>query len=458
MPTGRSPYPLRSQRRHQQQQGGQAGGNNANLSSMALDSSVLAAAAADDYSTHRSPRHSTGSTNSNYRLGRSLVQARLSPRPPASTTANTTAHTPAAPPTVQSSLYQHQTPASSQPVQPTATVQPPLPATVKTQRFFGSPMPPANSPRKQTQQNHTTLPLPDGSDEVVDGVNLSQLRRLANACLGQAQDSSIITANSPAMAVFYASIVYSKSMQSPMATADAVLYAKTLLLNAEPKRAVRLLEQAGLFSAQGASNRNASNSGWNSVTPRAAAVPPPSSGSSMSLLHLRLEATLIATQALAALEEWQSVLTLLEDAHLYSSIQRLALSTNRDSSQLLPPNQNLLDDDDDGAWHDLATSLEDIAKQTYIHPLARICCWRGKAYAETGHPLRASIYFKRAIKLDGLCVEALEGLLDKSVLPPHQTAVDTILELQMPPDMEWLRALYLARVHVVAPTTHTKAM
>ena len=87
-----------------------------------------------------------------------------------------------------------------------------------------------------------------------------------------------------------------------------------------------------------------------------------------------------------------------------------------------------------------------------IHPLARICCWRGQAYAETGHPLRAATYWKRALTIDPLCVQALDYLLDRSVCSSEQ-ALEVILHLNFPPseDMDWLRALYLARVHVSTP-------
>jgi anaphase-promoting complex subunit 6 len=193
--------------------------------------------------------------------------------------------------------------------------------------------------------------------------------------------------------------------------------------NSEAKRCVRLLEQVGLFRSA----------------------------------ELQLEAVLLAAQALASLGEWQSVLTLLEDPHHYTMHMHMHNSNNNNNNNntSFAHPSTPLEDDDDIAWQNLAQHIP--KPDNYIHPLSRLCCWRGRAYAETGHPLRAALYWKRALRLDPLCIQALDSLLERSVVPPDQ-ALEVLLQLEFPRDMEWLRALYLARVHVAAPTSSSTNM
>ena len=281
------------------------------------------------------------------------------------------------------------------------------------QRFFGTAsVPPSSSAAKPLVGNTTSNVIPalassKGPASLVDGMNLTQLRALAHSCLGT--DSS--------MAVFYASIVYAKSQDDVQ---DAFLYAQTLFQNGQVKRCVRLLESSGLLLLGGGES---------------------SSTSASEECHW--EAVVLAGQALASLEEWNSVLLLLEDSSHYS----LSQST----SALLQHHHAPLEDDDDIAWQTIKESIVISNPETNVHPLARICCLRGQAYAETGHPLRAARFWKRALQLDPLCVQALDWMLERSVVPPDQ-ALQTILGLTFPPNMTWLRALYLARVQVAAPT------
>ena len=272
----------------------------------------------------------------------------------------------------------------------------------------------------------TTKPL------ILDGINITHLRQLATQALAQAHSAS-----SPSMASFYASLVYAKT-QLPE---DALLYAQALLQSQEsPKRCVRLLEQAGLFQytythtyththSQIQTQTDHKNSSNNSNTNN---IP----------LTLRIEAVLVATQALATLDDWQAVLTLLEDSHLYAAIRAAP-----QESPLL--NVQPLEDDDDIAWKAMADAFQAISTTT-IHPLSRLCCMRARAYAETGHPLRAATYYQRALRIDPQCVQALDGLLKDQLVQPQQ-ALELIWNLNI--SQEWLRALYLARVHVAAPTT-----
>jgi anaphase-promoting complex subunit 6 len=287
----------------------------------------------------------------------------------------------------------------------------------KSRRFFDS----LHSTTKANQATETPKPNDNDNrstsrDLVLDGVNVTQLRTLASSCLG----AGFNNAASPAMAVFYASIVHAKTL-SPK---DAFLYAQTLLANQQAKRCVKLLEQSNLFRVE-------------------------------DDVHLKLESVLLAGQALASLAEWQSVLTLLEDSNHYtlshchhSSNQNQNNNINTSFATMAPP---LLEDEDDIAWQSLSQSIPKTSRMS-IHPLARVCCLRGQAYAETGHPLRAAVFWKRALQLDPLCAQALDLLLEKSVVAPTQV-LDVLLGLEFSNGDEWLRAMYLARVHVAAPTT-----
>jgi tetratricopeptide (TPR) repeat protein len=228
----------------------------------------------------------------------------------------------------------------------------------------------------------------DEPPELMDGMDLAQLRSMTEEAIGRSP--SLVTA-APSMAVFYASLLYAKTLLPK----DAFLYAQALAKNREAKRCVRLLEQSGL------------------ITSRAS--------------DLRLEAVLLAAQALADLGEWQNGLNLLEDA-----------SSNQGDKWSAP-----LDDEDDMAWKFLSQSVP--CPKNYVHPIARLCLYRGHAYSETGHPLRAALYWKRSLKIDPLCVEALDCLLGRSVVTSTQ-AYEVIMDLKFPSGIEWLRSLYLARV------------
>eukprot|EP00980_Cylindrotheca_fusiformis_P018178 scaffold5887_cov122-Cylindrotheca_fusiformis.AAC.7 len=239
---------------------------------------------------------------------------------------------------------------------------------------------------------------------MVDGMPIDQLRQLAK------------NPNHPSqIAVFYAGIVYAKTQSKE----DAYLYASMMVQNKEYKRAVRLLETtSGLLQNQ----------------------------------HQDVAATLLAVQALAHLEDWQAILALLEDDHaLYASIAA--------SSNLNTNTSNLVfEDDDDTAWMALGEQYlqnqeqtKGYDKDTSIHPLSLLMHFRATAYAKTGHPLRASIFWKRSLQFDVRCVPALEGLLESSSMmdPSHPSPMKVILEqVQFPKHYQFLKDYYMAKLVV----------
>lgn len=235
---------------------------------------------------------------------------------------------------------------------------------------------------------------------MMDGMDLTQLRRLAENASG-----SSYFASSPAMAVCYAGLLYAKTQS----TDDAFLYAQTLAKNGQEKRAVRLLERSGLLDPQ------------------------------FQPFEKRLEAVLLAARSLATLEEWEQVLELLEDA----SLPVRASSGMGDDAEWVSASPLPLDDGDDIGWAAFADEIRQSAHT--VHPISRLCLWRGRAYLETGHPTRAAIYWKRALQIDSKCVEALDFLLGRRIVAP-QEAYELIQGLTLEPEMEWLRHYYLARI------------
>ena len=427
-----------------------------------------------------SPRHSmgslassTGMSGSTFRLGQSLVQARLSlsPRPPSlfsltptgagttgtatgtGTTAIGTTGTSTStstmgrtffggrghPPnyTMSSSSHHHHR-EDRDPVE-----------TVMTAATTGT----GDTTRATTTASSSSVPA-----DVRDGIDVAQLRQLTLSCL---------RSNSH-MGAFYASILYSKTQECH----DALLYARALFTtsgssssgNGSPRqtsqapRVVRLLEQAGLLS--------------HSATPAVSHT-------------LRLEAVLLAAQALAELHEWTALLTLVEDPHLYALLLIPEVNNDDDNDGDDDPSRQrrqqqqqphptaflatppLMDDDDVPTWQALAHVVPLVP--TEIHPIAQLLYHRGQAYAETGHPLRAATFFQLALQTDPKCLAALDGLLQDNPLVSAMQAMELLQGLFAPveqddhdpprrrqqppqPPPAWLHDLYLARIHVAAPT------
>ena len=396
-------------------------------------------------------------------------------------------------------------------------------------------------------------------DCILHGMNITKLRNLTLSCLGFG--TAATTTSSPKMAIFFAGMVHSKTKSSM----DAYIYAKALLLNDQPKRTVNWIERSKLLRCYHEDDENYYSDDIDNNSNSSS-----SSSSSMNRLaelkSLQVESLLLSAQAMVELHDWTGVLQLLEDVQYYTfplspiidevtanntnvmdyddiennntnnsqqnpnqrqqqqQQNRSQMSvTTTDDNNLQPPTTILqppppptppipiyVDDDDDIAWHQLAESLRPRSNTTsnscgtpnQIHPLSRICQLRARAYSELGHPLRANLYWNRALQIDPWCVLALDGLLETSVLSP-MNVVETVL-LAMPSssssnntttannhngndensnnsnisnrgttkidgtntsklneeenkdgddDAEWLRALYLARVCTAAPST-----
>ncbi len=451
-------------------------------------------------STHASLSQSASShvsVASDYMIGKGLVQARISPMNAAPSSGGNSAKNsrrrrffPPSRPSPRASVGSSSGGERSNPVVPAAAPEPTVP---KTEAFPDKPN--SNQEEKATTEK----------DLILHGMNITRLRKLTLSCLGMATTSGSTfgtTTQSPKMAVFFAGMVHSKTK----APKDAYLYARALVQNDQPKRAVQWIEQSNLLRCYYADNREMFEGDTQSKKHANKAFE-----KLEELKTLQIESLLLAAQALSELSDWTAVLQLLEDTQHctfpeshYDHYQRQAemhrnnmdhedtensfhpnhmtiVTTAPNSSNFMPPPPPLiplhLDDDDDIAWQQLAESLSPKASSRSvtatpdrIHPLSRICQLRARAYSELGHPLRANLYWNRALQIDPWCVLALEGLLETSVQSPA-SVVDSVLMAissreaaeEVANDMkdtendnddaEWLRALYLARVCTAAPNT-----
>ena len=439
-------------------------------------------------STHASLPQSASShvsVASDYMIGKGLVQARISPMNAAPGSGGNSAKNARRrrffPPSRQSPRASVGSSSGGERTNPPAAPEPTVPKT--------EAKPNSNQEDKATTEK----------DLILHGMNITRLRKLTLSCLGMGGST---TTQSPKMAVFFAGMVHSKTK----APKDAYLYARALVQNDQPKRAVKWIEQSNLLRCYYAENREMfqgdtqSKKHANKVFEKLE-----------ELKTLQIESLLLAAQALSELSDWTAVLQLLEDTQHctfpeshYEHYQRQAemhrnnmdhedtensfhpnhmtiVTTAPNASNVMPPPPPLiplhLDDDDDIAWQQLAESLSpkassrsSTATPDRIHPLSRICQLRARAYSELGHPLRANLYWNRALQIDPWCVLALEGLLETSVQSPA-SVVDSVLMAMSSreaaeevandmkdtendnDDAEWLRALYLARVCTAAPNT-----
>ncbi|GAX10285.1 anaphase-promoting complex subunit 6 [Fistulifera solaris] len=256
----------------------------------------------------------------------------------------------------------------------------------------------AETSKNFTDESSSILSPPPKA--AVDGIPLERLRSLANQSATE----------SPSQAAFFASLLYAKTGHP----SDALMLSQIQLNARNFSACLKTLEESCLLR---------SSYPW--------------------------EALLVACSALAAQEEWPSLVELLEDAcRLPDDLSNQNKHPTFSTLAISKP----LDDNDDFAWHTLQEAMDQAGQPEYqIHLLARICTWRGRAYLETGHGIRAATYWKRALKIDCQCQAAWEYLLDRHLV----TASDAYQLLDSldfsggkGTTLKWLKALYLARIEI----------
>ena len=274
--------------------------------------------------------------------------------------------------------------------------------------------------QQQITNNNSTNTATTDNDQILDGIHLNYLRTLAEHALLE----------SPAEATFYAGLLYSKTRAPPYALLLAQAYSQAH----QHSSCLRLLEESNIIQSQ--------------------------------TCEFWTQGLLLACRSLAAQGEWAALVEILEDAcRLEPKAVNNSSTQNNDpltsfrqvraSTALTRP----LEDDDDFGWETLKESISVQQQQqepphhslTYaepaVHPLARLCVWRGRAYYETGHVLRAAVYWKRALRMDSRAVEAWQLLLEHALVTPTE-GHDLLQKLEFAPHHEWLKALYMTRIEL----------
>jgi tetratricopeptide (TPR) repeat protein len=326
------------------------------------------------------------------------------------------------------------------------------------------------------------------STMMIDGIPVDHLRQLAtlslldspcgsSGCNGSASNGSGGSGSGSSSSIFYASLLYSKT-RTPR---DALLLAQAHLHAAEYAACLRVLEECGILQS----------------------------------LH-PWDGLLLACAALAATGDWQALLDVVEDACRLAAVVPPNYNNNRGDGGFYNINNNSgdnpdqgnninnthysaatagivtfrtnlvaasrpLEDDDDFGWEALKESIDEttaaaaaqmgdgpnnnlstLLTTTTIHPLARLCWWRGRAYHEMGHGLRAATYWKRALRMDCRMQQAWEALLERHLLTPieaHEfiSSISFVIGsgsnssdgcFSRSDSLEWLKALYLARIEL----------
>jgi tetratricopeptide (TPR) repeat protein len=245
-----------------------------------------------------------------------------------------------------------------------------LPAAAVAATAAAAPALEANQ-QPATLRNESAINRPSPSStagEYLDGIPIGELRLLVKNALDM---------EDPGTAVYYAAIVYAKTLAPP----DALALARTHLRLGQQVSCLRVVEESNLL------------------------LLPPSHAD----YALVWEALILSCAALAAREEYTALLDLIEETC------RLPADVNNTSSA----KQLSLDDQDDEGWERLANLVSSSSTVGVIHPLARVCWWRGRGYHATGHGFRAALYWRRALHIDGRCVQAWEDLLKRQLITPN---------------------------------------
>jgi anaphase-promoting complex subunit 6 len=244
---------------------------------------------------------------------------------------------------------------------------------------------------------------------LMDGIPIDHLRGLANQAL----------LTSPATASFYSGLLFAKTGSR----VDALMLAKAHYAAGQYEACLRILEEAALLEQE---------SPW--------------------------EAVLVAAQALTAKKDWGALTEMLEDVCRLPDHNSGATTSFHSLAASQP-----LEDEDQIGWLSLKRS---VTSSSLLHPLALLCWYRGQAYHETGCGIRATTYWKLALRMDCQCQQAWESLLETNLVTA-QEAYDLIVhELEFAENQDWLRSLYLARIELTpqepmpaaAEAAHTPAL
>lgn len=261
----------------------------------------------------------------------------------------------------------------------------------------------------------------------------------------------------PSTAVFYASILYTKTSLP----SDAFLYAQALCANNEKRRAVTILDRAGLLS-------------FETLTLEEKIISFPKRNGSFDqvqndiyeyqneaalydvkkYLNCILESMLLACDCYGTFGEWEEVMNILDDACHYE--MTISVS-NDDEDQDERSNHELpgwsITTEEERNMLKLARYLDGNESRASVSPVARLAFTRGKACDEAANPIRASCFLKLALFIDVKCIDAWLYLCQRRLMTSEEELeMVTCLKFE-DPEMEWLKDIFYARLslnrHVV---------
>ena len=256
----------------------------------------------------------------------------------------------------------------------------------------------------------------------------------------------------PSTAAFYASILYTKTSLP----SDAFLYAQALCANNEKRRAVTILDRAGLLS-------------FETLTLEEKIISFPKRHESFDqvqdelydreyqheatmydekkYLSCILESMLLACDCYGSFGEWEEVMNILDDACHYET---MTISDHNDDDQDDIDNHELpgwqITTEEERKLLELARYLNGTEIQSSVNPVARLAFMRGKACDEAANPIRASCFLKLSLFIDVRCVDAWLYLCQRRLMTSEEELeMVTCLKFN-DPEMEWLKDIFYARL------------
>lgn len=278
-------------------------------------------------------------------------------------------------------------------------------------------------------------------------VMVSNLRSIINSSLY----SSKHTVN-PSTAAFYASILYAKTSLP----SDAFLYAQALCANNEKRRAVTILDRAGVLSFETLTieekifsfpkkNENGDTEEKDSheeVNDEGVVA----LYDEKNYLLCIMESMLLACDCYGSAGEWEEVMNILDDAcrceYIHSS-QFYCNIIEENNDDYLPSWQ--ISTEEERNLLLLAKYLNWTGSEGGINPVARLASMRGRACDEASNPNRAASFLKLALFIDIKCVDSWIYLCQRRLLSSREE-MEMVTSLKFDDSMNWLKDIFYARL------------
>ncbi|KAL3775344.1 hypothetical protein ACHAWO_001275 [Cyclotella atomus] len=343
--------------------------------------------------------------------------------------------------------------------------------------------------------NSRSVDIDQKQEESSGNEETKHLRAFVRSLLGISSSDRhdvLMQTPDPQTATFYATQLYSLTNRID----DAYLAARAMMLNNEEKRAVWLLEGAGLLGARVEGDAAAGNDESDNGVTNMAEVTNNNVSSADGIraaIQLRTESSLLAGQCLTKIGEIERALTVYSEAmrfppvpprrewgaygfgcRLSDSGDNTLADDNAAGEDEDGPNESymrqwreqslsnsaLIDEGDDSRLLRLAENVcplpfgddngnSGLNAMTGIHPVARLCTARGIAYDSLSNAHRALPFLRVALQIDPRCIEAWDYVIKRKLLTPAEERewYDMLnwkdISLR---GMAWLKDAYLVRL------------